>query len=208
MISGLYGITDPALLPDQQRLLENVEAALQGGMNILQYRNKTASEEQALRECQALKALCHDYQCHFIVNDNPILAKNVGADGVHLGRDDESFQAARDLLGSKAIIGITCYDQLNRANQAQSIGADYVAFGAFFPSPTKPNATPAPLNLLQQARAALHIPMVAIGGINSENASQLIKHGADAIAVISGLFKGNPRQNAQTFSELFKKYGN
>ncbi|MCK5809482.1 MAG: thiamine phosphate synthase [Cocleimonas sp.] len=183
-MKGLYAITES----DSNNLLKNVTLALQGGVRILQYRNKNADTAQQVIEASALASLCKEYNVCFIINDNIQLAKQVKADGVHLGRDDGSIDEARAVLGDDAIIGVTCYQDIERALEAEKLGANYVAFGRFFASPTKPNAPQANIELLQQARQQLSLPICCIGGITVQNADRLIENGADMIAVISSLF--------------------
>jgi thiamine-phosphate pyrophosphorylase len=199
-MKGLYAITES----DSKDLLKNVTLALQGGASIVQYRNKRANTALQYAEATALVALCEAYKCSFIINDNIQLAKQVGADGVHLGREDGSIQEARQILGEKAIIGITCYQDIERAVQVEKLGANYVAFGSFFSSPTKPNAPRATLELLQQATQQLSLPICCIGGITLQNADTLINEGADMLAVISSLFAVDDiTQVAQQFSGKF-----
>lgn len=203
-LSGLYGITDSDLLTDTAQLLKAVEQALDGGMRILQYRAKSLEPGQQRVEAMQLEQLCHKHDAIFIINDDPGLALDVGADGVHVGRDDESIAHARDILGAQAIIGCSCYNRLENGLQAQAQGADYVAFGRFFASQTKPRAVPADLSLLNRARQALHIPVCAIGGVTLDNAPLLIDQGADMVAVIRGLFAAaDIRSEAQKFHSLF-----
>ena len=186
-IHGLYAIADTGYL-DDARLAPAVERALHGGARIVQYRDK--SHDPAMRERQArtLRPLCARYKACFIINDDAELARAIGADGVHLGRNDAPIAATRAALGEDGIIGISCYNDLARAESAAASGADYVAFGSFYPSRTKPTAVRASLDLLRSARARLDIPVVAIGGITPENGAALIAAGADALAVISGIF--------------------
>ncbi|QKI89472.1 thiamine phosphate synthase [Thiomicrorhabdus xiamenensis] len=186
-IQGLYAITDPSLCPNDQ-LLAKVEAAIQGGAKVLQYRDKTQSTEVQIKMASRLVTLCRQHNVCFIINDDIQLAKTVQADGVHLGKDDSAIESARETLGQNAIIGISCYNSLQRAQQMQQAGADYVAFGRFFPSRSKPQAPQADLQTLIQAREQLEIPIVAIGGINRNNAHQVIGSGADSVAVIQGVF--------------------
>ena len=203
-LHGLYGITDSKLMPDDAQMLAQVEAALQGGMTILQYRDKSGDQAKRLRQANALRALCHRYKALFLINDDSELAKACQADGVHLGQSDGSVPKARQLLGSEAIIGVTCHDSLSLAEQAVAEGADYVAFGAFFPSKTKPDAKPAPHSLLADAGQQLDLPIVAIGGITVDNAHQLIDAGADMVAVIHALFAAEDiPQRARAFQQLF-----
>ncbi len=201
---GLYAITPEGLMGS--RLLKAVEEALEGGCRILQYRNKTSDAARRRQDAEALARLCRIHGARFIVNDDAELAAAVGADGVHLGRDDDSLTKARAMLGSDAIIGISCYDDWKRAMAAMQQGAGYVAFGTFYPSPTKPDAARADLQLLEQARRELALPVVAIGGITPENAQPLIDAGADMVAVIQGLFgRSDIRAAAHRLSALFEE---
>ncbi len=200
-LSGLYAITDQALGQGNE-LCAQVEAAILGGARIIQYRDKSDDKHKRLHEATALLSLCQSHNIPLIVNDDLALARQINADGVHLGRDDTSLQQARNELGTAAIIGISCYNNLQHAIDAESAGADYVAFGRFFNSATKPQAVKADIDLLRQAKKALHIPMVAIGGITSENGFQLVQAGADMLAVIQGIFT---QQNIQAACHQFAK---
>jgi thiamine-phosphate pyrophosphorylase len=204
-LRGLYAITDSQLLSGG-RLLPFVEAALQGGARLLQYRDKSSDQARRLREAEALHGLCQRHGAQLIINDDAELAARLGV-GLHLGQQDGSLSAARALLGRKAIIGATCHAQLELAEAATREGASYVAFGRFFQSNTKPGAPAATIDLLQQARTRLHLPIVAIGGITLEHAPELIAQGADLLAVIHALFAAsNPaevRRRAEAFSALF-----
>lgn len=203
-VKGLYAITPDST--DRDALLIKVEAALLGGVRIVQYRNKrsTLNLRQHLETASALAKLCRQHQAIFIVNDDANLALNIGADGVHLGKDDGDIASARKLLGKEAIIGVSCYDNLSRALQAQEQGANYVAFGAMFSSSTKPDAPRATLELLREGKAQLNIPIVAIGGITLHNAADVVDAGADALAVINALFDAPDIQKAaKQFSEIF-----
>jgi len=185
-ISGLYGITPDFL--DTQQLVSAVTAALTGGLRLLQYRNKLAGAALRLEQAHALAALCRRHDACFIINDDVRLAAAADAGGVHLGAQDMAIVGAREILGCDKIIGVSCYADLACARAAVSHGADYLAFGSFFASPSKPSALRAGLPLLQQARREFALPLVAIGGIDRHNARPLIGAGADAIAVISALF--------------------
>jgi len=201
---GLYAITDPYLTPGQQ-LLEAVEAALRGGANYLQYRDSLHEAGDRLRIAQELRALCHDYGAWFIINDDVMLTRTVHAHGVHLGRNDMPLAQARELLGTDTLIGVSCYNDLQRARAAQEAGADYVAFGRFFTSRTKPQAQPASLETLRAARKMLTVPVVAIGGITTDNAEIVIDAGADVVAVIQGLFaQPDIEATARQFCQLFQ----
>jgi len=202
MISGLYAITPEQ--PDTMRLLQQVRAALAGGAAVIQYRNK--GHDVALQHEQAseLLALCHEFDVPLIVNDSLRLADMTNADGVHLGREDGTLHQARIVLGAEKVIGVSCYNNLDLALEAEAKGADYIAFGSFFPSTSKPGAVAASLELLQEARKHLHVPIVAIGGITITNAPVLIEAGAAAIAVISGLFDApDIKLAARQYSQLF-----
>lgn len=199
-IRGLYAITDPTLIGGE-RLLPACEQALRGGARLLQYRDKDSDAITRFRNAQALRDLCHQYGALFIVNDEPILANAIKADGVHIGQSDGGVRAARDLLGPGAIIGVSCHGDARLAQQMASEGASYVAFGRFFPSHTKPQAPGADSAVLA---SALPVPKVAIGGITPDNAGQLIDAGADAIAVIHGLFASDDTEaTARRFATLF-----
>lgn len=190
-LKGLYAITCPA-----NNLGHRVTQAIQGGASIIQYRDKSQDHQKRLREATEIKRICHTLGALFIVNDDISLAVKSEADGVHLGKTDHTLNAARQLLGNQAIIGISCYDDLQRAQQAEKAGANYVAFGRFFPSQSKPDASPAPMTLLQHAKEQLSIPIVAIGGITPDNGAQLITAGADMLAAIHSIFSHNDVQNA------------
>jgi len=187
LISGLYAITDPGLIDDSS-LLDAVDAAISGGARLVQYRNKSAAPQLALAQSQQLATLCRDRDVLFIVNDDPQLAVNCDAHGVHIGRDDPDLAATRSLLGTKRIIGVSCYNSLTKAQAAQTAGADYVAFGSFYASTIKPDAVTAEVELLRRARNELALPIVAIGGINADNGAALVAAGADALAVIHAVF--------------------
>ena len=186
-IAGLYAITREQA--DTRRLVREVEAALAGGARAVQYRSK--SPDAALRRAQAeaLAAVCRRALVPLIVNDDLELALAVGADGVHLGRGDGDIAAARERLGPHGLLGASCYARMDLAERAVAAGADHVAFGSVFPSPTKPDAVPAPLALFGEARARLPVPLVAIGGITPDNAAAVIEAGADALAVITAVFE-------------------
>ena len=200
-LHGLYGITDGRPLP---QLLASVEAAIRGGARVIQYREKSTAAARRSAEAQALLELCRGHGVLLLINDDVELAAAVGADGVHLGKDDGRVDLARVRLGPRAVIGVSCYDSLERALQAAHDGADYVAFGSFFASASKPAAVRAPLALLKDARARLGIPLCAIGGITPANGGELVQAGADMLAVIQGLFGAADVQvAAREYSNLF-----
>jgi len=202
-LTGLYLISSHDQHEDK-KLWRDVEDALSAGTRILQYRDKSGDADKRLRQAEHLRKITRQYDCLLLINDDINLAKQVDADGVHLGKDDGNIDQARALLGSDAIIGASCYNQLELAVQASQRGADYVAFGRFFVSATKPAAVQAHAGLLQQARQQLDLPVVAIGGITHDNALQLIEAGADMLAVINGVFAQHDiRKAAQQFQRLF-----
>jgi thiamine-phosphate pyrophosphorylase len=186
-IRGLYVITPDEL--SSEVLIARVADAIEGGARMVQYRRKGLDFAAKLAEARAVAELCRVGGVLFIVNDDPRLAAEVGADGVHLGRDDGTVAAARAIVGERAVVGVSCYDQLDLAVAAERCGADYVAFGSFFPSSVKPGAVRPPLRLLAEARAAVSCPVVAIGGITLDHAPELVAAGADALAVISDIFQ-------------------
>ncbi len=201
---GLYAITPDE--PDTVELLRKVRLALLGGARVVQYRNKIADGELRLKQAEALRALTREFAVTLIVNDDAALARQVDADGVHLGGADGNVAEARALLGSGKIIGASCYNRLALAQEAVRQGVDYVAFGSFFSSTVKPGAVAATLDLLRQARRELDAPIVAIGGITPQNAARLIDAGADALAVISAVFSPADIEGAaRQFSNLFEQ---
>ncbi|HEY8553722.1 MAG TPA: thiamine phosphate synthase [Burkholderiales bacterium] len=203
-IRGLYAIADTASLGTE--LSSKVEAALRGGARVVQYRDKRGDATRRRREAEALRALCREYEALFIVNDDAALARAVGADGVHLGRDDAPIEEARALCGAEVLIGVSCYNELQRAEEAVRRGADYLAFGSVFPSPTKPDAVRASPELLAAAKARFALPVVAIGGITPENGAALVAAGVDALAVISGLFaQADVEAAARRYAALFER---
>jgi thiamine-phosphate pyrophosphorylase len=186
-LMGLYVITEDRP-PADRPVAAGVEAALRGGARVVQYRDKSEDRARRLEEARALKRLCGDHAALLLINDDVELAAAVAADGVHLGRDDPDLAGARARLVAGSLIGITCYNQFERAQQAAAQGADYIAFGSFYPSPTKPQAVHADPELLRRAKRELSLPTVAIGGISPENGAALVRAGADMLAVISAVF--------------------
>ena len=204
-ISGLYAITPDDT--DTAGLVRRVRMALAGGVHAVQYRNKAASPALRREQGSALFAVCRAARVPFIINDDLDLAEGLGADGVHLGRGDLPIAVARARLGPGKLLGASCYDRLDLAARACNTGADYVAFGSAFPSRTKPDATHAPLSLYREAKARLTCPIVAIGGITSDNAPAVIDAGADAVAVISALFDApDIERSARQFADLFSAH--
>ena len=204
-IRGLYVITDPELIPEE-RLSDAISEVITGGARLVQYRNKNAGHTTRLRQAMTIQRVCRDDDVIFIVNDDPELAVEVGADGVHIGEDDGRLVDTRRTVGPERVVGVSCYNDLQRAISAQEQGADYVAFGSFYPSPSKPLARRASINLLRRARQQLQIPIVAIGGISFENGASLITAGADALAVIHAVFREPDFRRAAThMASLFTR---
>lgn len=202
-LTGLYAITDAAQ-NDQQQLITDVEQALLGGAHIIQYRDKTTQHDQRCDTAKQLRKLTRQHNALLIINDDVNLASNSHADGVHLGCDDVPISAARTQLGSDAIIGVSCYNDFSLAKQATNNGADYIAFGRFFPSHTKPDAIQANIETLQRAKRELDIPVAAIGGITTENAATLINAGADMLAIVNDVFsQADIKTAAQHYQKFF-----
>ncbi len=203
-IAGLYAVTPD--VADTDVLSRKVAAALAGGAQVVQYRNKTGSAALRREQASRLHALCRQHGVPLVINDDVALALALGAEGLHLGMDDGPVADARARIGERMMLGISCYDSLARAQAAVDEGADYVAFGAAFPSRVKPDAVRASVELYSRARARYRVPIVAIGGITLENAPALIAAGVDAIAVISALFDApDIEQAASSFTALFSR---
>jgi len=197
---GLYAITQTDN-KSAETIINEVIAAIRGGAVIVQYRDKNPLDADFF--AKELLKVCHQYKVPLLVNDDVELAFRVGADGVHIGKEDGAIAQARKRLGNNAIIGVSCYNSVEQALEAQGQGATYVAVGRFFPSSSKPLAAPAQIETLQQAKLLLNIPIVAIGGILPENGAQLLTAGADLLAVIGGLFECQPEQSARAYQALF-----
>jgi thiamine-phosphate pyrophosphorylase len=190
------------LAPDQ--LLPAVQQAIAGGASVIQFRDKSDNSVLRLQQAQELANLCRENNVVYIINDDATLAKAVAADGVHLGRDDPIPAGVRAFLRPEALVGVSCYNEIELARKAKSDGADYVAFGSFYPSSIKPDAVRATTDLLHLASEELDLPVVAIGGITPENGAELVAAGADALAVISGVFAANNiREAAKRYTRLF-----
>ena len=196
---GLYTITDGP----RADLCDAARAALEGGAAVLQYRDKTCGRDRRLREARALAELCRQYGVPLIVNDDVEMTLGAGAAGLHLGEDDPDINEARSMLGAAAIIGVSCYDSLERAHGAAAAGADYLAFGAFFPTTSKTVTRRATAELLRES-GQFGLPRVAIGGITPDNGGSLIAAGADFLAAISGVFGASDiRAAARRYVRLF-----
>jgi thiamine-phosphate pyrophosphorylase len=205
-LRGLYAITPEA--PEGGALLELVRAALRGGARILQYRDKSGDAARRRETALALRALTREFGAIFIVNDSLALALEAEADGVHLGRDDGDPVEARRALGRGRIVGVSCYADFARAQAAARAGADYVAFGAVFASPTKPGAPRADPALFGRCRRELGVASCAIGGITLENAPGVVAAGADMLAVITDIFgaggPGAAEARARAYRPIFE----
>jgi len=202
IIKGLYAITPDSA--DLNTLIQKTKSAIEGGAFMVQYRSKIQDRDVKMQQCAAILRLCREYEIPCIVNDDVDMCRILEADGVHLGEKDDNIAEVRHILGEDAIIGSSCYDQLDRAKSAQKEGASYVAFGAMFPTSTKPNAPRATLALLKEAKREIQIPIVAIGGITVNNAHDVIKTGIDAIAVINSLYEAKSiKETAETFVKMF-----
>lgn len=202
LLKGLYVITDEYLTPDDV-VHSYVEDALKAGASIVQYRNKTKSDDEVEEVCRTLQALCSQYHVPFIIDDRPHLASKIEADGIHIGKDDMSLVEARKIF-PKGIIGVSCYGSVRKAKEAQDEGADYVAFGSFFSSPTKPHSGVISTNVLHKAKDAVDIPICAIGGISQINIGQIAATNTDMISVVSAAFKGNTQQNVSNLIKGMK----
>ncbi|MCX7085415.1 MAG: thiamine phosphate synthase [Methylococcales bacterium] len=199
---GLYAITQTDN-KSADTIIKEVVAAIKGGAVVVQYRDKNPVDAIAL--ATQLVKVCHENNVPLLINDDVDLAMAVGADGVHIGKEDGAIAHARARLGATAIIGASCYNSVERALEAQAQGATYVAFGRFFPSNSKPLAAPAELTTLQAAKLKISVPTVAIGGILPENAGQLLNAGANLLAVIGGLFdKDDIEASARQYKALFE----
>ncbi len=201
-LNGIYAITDEILTPTHT-ILAQVEAALEGGISLLQYRNKTARDEEIETICVHLHHLCRLYNVPFIIDDRPYLAEKIGVEGLHIGKDDIDLRDARTIF-TKGFIGVSCYGSIKKALEAQNEGADYVAFGSFFPSPTKPNSGIVSMSVLTKAKEALTIPVCAIGGINIVNIHEIAASNPDMISVVSAVWEGNIERNIKQLKQGMK----
>ena len=202
LLQGIYVLSDAHLTP-QKTILEQMERVLQSGVSVIQFRDKYASDEQAEFTCKALQALCHRYNALFIIDDRLSLTHKIDADGLHVGEDDVSFEEARAILGEQKIIGVSCYGDIERAKKYEALGADYVAFGSFFPSPTKPHSKVVPLSVLEEAKKQLKVPICAIGGINTSNIMKVSQYDIAMYSVISAVYQDDAIEaNIKTLQAL------
>ena len=204
----LYLLTPPALEPAV--FAETLKAALDGGpVACLQLRLKDAPDDAVRRAVEILIPVCHRHDVAFLINDRPDLAREMGADGVHIGQEDAGYADARVIVGEDATVGVTCHNSLHLAMEAAEAGADYVAFGAFFPTRTKEPKSKADLETLESWAAATVVPCVAIGGITVENCRPLIRAGADFLAVVGGVWshREGPAAAVRAFAAIMEERG-
>ena len=206
ILKGIYVITDKKLIP-RDRFIETVEKAIRGGAKIIQLREKDTPEEEIIKLGKKLLKITRKYGIPLIINDSPKLAREIGADGIHLGKDDPEISEARSILGDEAIIGVSCYGDIERGLRAEMEGADYVALGTPFFTPTKPDRKSTPFEVLREAKRRItKIPVFAIGGITKENAQSVLETGVDGIAVITAVFSSpNPEEAARSLAEFFEQ---
>ena len=205
---GLYVITSQQHVGSRQ-LTGAVEQALIGGAVIVQYRDKRSVPAPADNQLTEIHHLCRDYGALLVINDDVELARRINADGVHLGRDDMDPGAARECLGSNKLIGVSCYGDIKRVSRMDRAGADYIALGRFYASEIKPEATPVSVDVLRQVRQMTSTPLVAIGGITTENGAALVQAGADMLAVVNGVFaQPDITSAARDISALFHTHIN
>lgn len=199
----LYAITDEHLTPDET-VVAQVKESLEAGIDVLQYRNKTKTDEQVKEICIELQNLCREYSVPFIIDDRPYLAQEIGADGIHVGKDDMPLADARKIF-KKGIIGVSCYGSIRKAKEAQAEGASYVAFGSFFPSPTKPHSGIVTRSVIAKAKMALDIPVCVIGGISHANVGEIVKEKPDMISLVSAVYEGSIRSNIKNMTAKLKE---
>ena len=204
IINGIYAITPD--WHDTKKLVAKTDEILSNKINLLQYRNKKANKQLKMTQAKELQALCHRYQVPFIINDDYELCSILKADGIHLGKDDITIEEVRDKLGKKTIVGISCYNDVERVNEMMRTSCDYIALGACFPTKTKPNAPHASLNFLEHVVETSIKPVVAIGGINLDNCSPVINSGVNAIAMINALYSAD--KVSDKILEIKRKFRN
>jgi len=203
-LSGLYVITNESLMPETD-FLGMAEAAITSGASVLQYRDKSTNKSKRLYQAKSLKTLCDKHRVNFIINDDIELAKQVDADGIHIGKDDLSIYETRKRMGPDKIIGVSCYNQTALALDAINNGADYIAFGSFFSSSIKPDAPAATADLITSLKLAHNTPICCIGGITLDNQSTLLEAGTDMLAVISDVFSQPDNEKIAYRCQQYKK---
>ena len=199
---ALYAITDDILTPDES-VVEQVKESLEAGIDILQYRNKIKTDDEVRDICIELQNLCHEYEVPFIIDDRPELAQEIGADGLHIGKDDMPIADARKIF-KDGIIGVSCYGSVRKAKEAEAEGASYVAFGSFFPSRTKPHSGIVSRSVIQKAKEAVNVPVCVIGGISATNVHEIVKEKPDMVSVVSSVYEGCITSNVKN---LLKELG-
>jgi len=200
---ALYAITDEVLTPDES-VVEQVKESLEAGIDILQYRNKTKTDAEVKDICIELQNLCREYDVPFIIDDRPHLAQEIGADGLHIGKDDTPIAEARAIF-TDGIIGVSCYGSIRKAQEAEAEGATYVAFGSFFPSPTKPHSGIVSRSVIQKAKAAVNVPVCVIGGISAQNVHEIVKEKPDMISLVSAVYDGCITSNVKYLLKELEK---
>lgn len=203
-LKGLYVITDSILIP-KDKFFEIVELAIKGGASVLQLRDKESSANEIVETGKRLLKITKKYGIPLIINDLPELAKRIGADGVHLGENDPDISYSKGILGENSIVGVSCYGDIERGLHAEKSGADYLAFGTPYSTPTKPGRKPTPFETLVEAKKRIKtVPIFSIGGIYPENAKDVLATGVDGIAAITSIFKsGDPEENARKLASFF-----
>ena len=203
-MAEIYAISDDILMPENLAL-EYAREILECGVNFFQFRSKKAVKNERL--ASEILNLCEKFGAKFIVNDDVKFAKKIGANAVHLGKDDEGIKEAFEILGKDAYVGVSCYNDINLAINAAKNGASYVAFGSVFASPTKPNAPKCGLEVVKEAKQILNLPVCVIGGINETNIGSLSHAKPDLIAVISAIYKdGNIKENIKNLQKIIKNF--
>lgn len=204
-LSGIYAITDEVLTP-KETVVSQVQRALENGARIIQFRDKHSSDEEVEDICKQMQALCTKSDATFIIDDRAALVKKIGADGLHIGKDDIPLSQAREIVGDNRIIGVSCYGSIHKARKAQESGADYVAFGSVFASPTKPHSNVIDLEVIKEAKEQLEVPVCVIGGIYSENIAKLMPYKPDMISMVSGVFGSDAiEENLSNIKNILKQ---
>lgn len=203
MLKGLYVITDDLLTP-KHKVLDMLKVALENGAKIVQLRDKSSSDKDILSMSRFIQELCESYGALFVLNDKVDIAISMQASGLHVGKSDH-HRIDEIRQNFKGVLGVSCYGDVGFAKKMEEIGVDYVAFGSFFASPTKPSSNIVPLEILHQAKVQLRIPICAIGGINATNAHDVVAQGVDSIALISAIWQGDVAKNTTFYTNLFTK---
>ena len=204
-LKGIYAVTDEVLTP-KSTIVKQVEEALEAGAKVIQLRDKSSTDDELEPIAKSLQALCDQKNATFFINDRVQLAKKIGADGVHVGFSDQTVKETREEVGEKMLIGVSCYGDIERAKQAVNDGADYVAFGAFYPSKTKPKADVVSKEVIFKAKAELDVPVFVIGGINRKNINEIVDFQPDLYALVSDIFESESiKQTVTELNELISK---